>query len=76
MKEAQNGKGPVWPFLLYYQENLKWLGREGSNLRMAVPKTAALPLGYAPTKMATKGPVTGTKPNEVFGRMQGAFYRC
>ena len=25
-----------------------WLGREDSNLRMAVPKTAALPLGYAP----------------------------
>ena len=26
-----------------------WLGRQGSNLRMAIPKTAALPLGYAPT---------------------------
>jgi hypothetical protein len=26
----------------------KWLGREDSNLRMAVPKTAALPLGDAP----------------------------
>lgn len=26
-----------------------WLGRQDSNLRMAVPKTAALPLGYAPT---------------------------
>ena len=25
-----------------------WLGRQDSNLRMAVPKTAALPLGYAP----------------------------
>ena len=26
----------------------KWLGWQGSNLRMAVPKTAALPLGYTP----------------------------
>src|SRR3989338_3963075 len=25
-----------------------WLGREGSNLRMAGSKPAALPLGYAP----------------------------
>jgi hypothetical protein len=25
-----------------------WLGREGSNLRMSVPKTDALPLGDAP----------------------------
>ena len=29
--------------------NIKWLGREGSNLRMAESKSAALPLGYAPT---------------------------
>ena len=27
----------------------KWLGWQDSNLRMAVPKTAALPLGYTPT---------------------------
>ncbi len=27
-----------------------WLGRLDSNQGMAVPKTAALPLGYAPTK--------------------------
>ena len=25
-----------------------WLGWQGSNLRMAIPKTAALPLGYTP----------------------------
>ena len=25
-----------------------WLGRQGSNLGMTVPKTVALPLGYAP----------------------------
>src|SRR5262249_40244317 len=29
-------------------EVLRWLGREGSNLRMAESKSAALPLGYAP----------------------------
>jgi hypothetical protein len=28
---------------------LQWLGREDSNLRMAESKSAALPLGYAPT---------------------------
>src|ERR1700744_6078377 len=27
-----------------------WLGREGSNLRMAESKSAALPLGYAPSR--------------------------
>ncbi len=27
---------------------MEWLGRQDSNLRMAIPKTAALPLGYAP----------------------------
>ena len=32
-----------------------WLGRQDSNLRMAVPKTAALPLGYAPTHTETHG---------------------
>ena len=30
--------------LLFY-----WLGREDSNLRMAAPKAAALPLGDSPT---------------------------
>jgi hypothetical protein len=29
-------------------EDSVWLGREDSNLRMPVPKTGALPLGYAP----------------------------
>jgi ferredoxin len=33
-----------------------WLGREGSNLRMAESKSAALPLGYAPT-----GPSGGSR---------------
>src|SRR4051812_30276381 len=30
----------------------EWLGRQDSNLGMAVPKTAALPLGDAPTWIA------------------------
>ena len=29
-----------------------WLGWQDSNLRMAVPKTAALPLGYTPAGAA------------------------
>jgi uncharacterized protein (DUF4415 family) len=31
-----------------------WLGREDSNLRMAESKSAALPLGYAPSRHAHK----------------------
>jgi site-specific DNA recombinase len=42
-----------------------WLGRKDSNLRMAVPKTAALPLGYAPARAAlysgSIGDVKGAK---------------
>ena len=37
-----------------------WLGREGSNLRMAESKSAALPLGYAPTLRPE--PRTGRPP--------------
>ncbi len=41
-----------------------WLGREGSNLRMAESKSAALPLGYAPKATvglpaARRGPSAG-----------------
>lgn len=32
-------------------DDLLWLGREDSNLRVPVPKTGALPLGYAPTNL-------------------------
>ena len=31
---------------------IKWLGRQDSNLRMPVPKTGALPLGDAPAERA------------------------
>ena len=33
----------------------KWLGRKDSNLRMRIPKTRALPLGYAPIKLSRTG---------------------
>lgn len=33
---------------------IKWLEREDSNLRMPAPKTGALPLGYAPTRIFFK----------------------
>ena len=38
---------------LFQEKRSTWLGREGSNLRMAESKSAALPLGYAPS--GTKG---------------------
>lgn len=34
--------------MILYKIFVFYLGREDSNLRMAVPKTAALPLGDAP----------------------------
>src|SRR5262249_52135899 len=41
---------PARPISLSFQGRpARWLGREGSNLRMAESKSAALPLGYAPT---------------------------
>ena len=39
--------------------NEVWLGRLDSNQGMAVPKTAALPLGYAPTRRLD-GPASGS----------------
>ena len=38
-----------------------WLGREGSNLRMAESKSAALPLGYAPSGDQGNGGRTGIR---------------
>src|SRR5690606_18389691 len=35
-------------FVCIFKKGKFWLGRQDSNLGMAVPKTAALPLGYAP----------------------------
>ena len=39
-----------------------WLGREGSNLRMAESKSAALPLGYAPTTFRQTERCSSTRP--------------
>jgi hypothetical protein len=35
-----------------YGIEMRWLGRQGSNLRMTGSKPVALPLGYAPTRRA------------------------
>ena len=42
---------PILSKAIYLTKSARWpwLGREGSNLRMAESKSAALPLGYAPT---------------------------
>jgi hypothetical protein len=42
---------------------IKWLGREDSNLRMAESKSAALPLGYAPTRHRIAARRTGGMRN-------------
>ena len=36
-----------------------WLGREDSNLRMAESKSAALPLGYAPSGGGVRAAAAG-----------------
>jgi hypothetical protein len=40
---------PVVP--IAFQSDKIWLGRVDSNQRMPVPKTGALPLGYAPVSV-------------------------
>jgi hypothetical protein len=40
---------------LFSDINILFLGQEDSNLRMAVPKTTALPLGYAPRSFFKAG---------------------
>src|SRR5215213_7729883 len=37
--------------LMAFQSDKNWLGRVDSNQRMPVPKTGALPLGYAPVSV-------------------------
>lgn len=49
---------------LIYNKNYDWLGRQDSNLGMSVPKTDALPLGYAPTLAVF---------TQVVGVLQGGF---
>ncbi len=45
---------------MHYGKLGKWLGRLDSNQGMAVPKTAALPLGYAPTRADRRGGEEGS----------------
>jgi hypothetical protein len=51
----------------------KWLGRKDSNLRMAVPKTAALPLGYAPITMYAKEEKIWSLLSTSLRKSKGAF---
>ena len=50
--EALGGASRSWPAFWPRESdrhsNAGWLGRQDSNLRMPIPKTGALPLGYAP----------------------------
>ena len=48
MKELSGGRSGGCRFT----KQKSWLGWQGSNLRMAIPKTAALPLGYTPARSA------------------------
>src|SRR5690606_27137279 len=41
-----------------------WLGRQDSNLGMAVPKTAALPLGHAPMGGSNSGFALFAQPSD------------
>jgi hypothetical protein len=60
-------------------KNKKWLGRQDSNLGMTVPKTVALPLGYAPTfaktgELLSKKTIRCKRYNEKT-RAEMCFYR-
>ena len=46
---------------MQYQELNNWLGREDSNLRVAESKSAALPLGYAPTPLFSRAAARGAR---------------
>src|SRR5687768_9003362 len=49
-------RGNANPKLAALANDLRWLGRQDSNLRMPVPKTGALPLGDAPADAAALEP--------------------
>jgi hypothetical protein len=44
---------------IHRRDRTVWLGREDSNLRMAESKSAALPLGYAPTPLFSPAAARG-----------------
>ena len=54
--KAQYSLRKPFDLLLDSGKTENWLGRQDSNLGMAVPKTAALPLGYAPPYRQTMLP--------------------
>ena len=61
-----------------FDPGARWLGRQDSNLGMAVPKTAALPLGDAPRcgqAYGSRGGVTtsGLGREAVRGRAEAAL---
>jgi hypothetical protein len=43
---------PQWIIMKQYQQLSRWLGRLDSNQGMPESKSGALPLGYAPTRLA------------------------
>ncbi len=51
---------------LHRRDRSGWLGREDSNLRMAESKSAALPLGYAPSALAARR----SRPDDSGGDMR------
>lgn len=56
----------------------RWLGREGSNLRMSVPKTDALPLGDAPNSKRARNYIIFMKKSSPFqqsGKIFGTYAR-
>jgi hypothetical protein len=48
IKTPSQAIGALQAPLFFNSLGRSWLGRQDSNLRMPVPKTGALPLGYAP----------------------------
>ena len=69
-RQRKTAKGPVAPTVLGggsgvasrvsgLSRDITWLGRKDSNLRMADPKSAALPLGYSPPPVPRSYPLAG-----------------
>src|SRR6185312_7250480 len=65
---------PHRPLRIRRGEFRNWLGRQDSNLRMPVPKTGALPLGYAPAGACRTGGRSGAYTGRV-RRWKGGWGR-
>jgi hypothetical protein len=60
--------------LITHHSSLKvWLGRKDSNLRMPIPKTGALPLGYAPAFRERRLPACSFNPTSEARRITQRF---